>query len=127
MIINVIYGLWEFFCTSSWVDIYRSRDRVEMKSFIRFQLVNFISTMLSSKRVFLGFLFKIEIHDCFFSFWYSPSVLNLIKDLLVVDPNKRISAIEALNHQWFTDVEKITGEKKGIDQSVITRLQSFKG
>ena len=45
----------------------------------------------------------------------SPSVISLIKNLLVVDPNKRISAIEALNHEWFKDVENITGSKKGID------------
>ena len=33
----------------------------------------------------------------------TPSCLDLIKKLLVVDPNKRISAQEALNHKWFKE------------------------
>lgn len=52
----------------------------------------------------------------------SPSVINLIKDLLVVDPSKRISAIDALNHQWFKEVDSSAGSKKGIDMGVIERL-----
>ena len=32
----------------------------------------------------------------------SSEVLDLIKQLLVADPEKRLSASEALNHVWFT-------------------------
>lgn len=36
----------------------------------------------------------------------SPGAINLIKQLLRLDPDKRISAEDALNHPWFTDEPK---------------------
>ena len=37
----------------------------------------------------------VEFKDC------SKLVIKLIKQLLVVDPKKRLSASEAMNHPWF--------------------------
>ena len=59
-----------------------------------------------------------EFRDC------SPEVMDLIKNLLVVDPTKRFSAIEALGHKWF---QTSAGIEKKIDQNVLKRLQSFRG
>lgn len=36
----------------------------------------------------------------------SPMVLDLINKLLVVDPKKRFTAEDALNHPWFAHIEK---------------------
>ena len=35
----------------------------------------------------------------------SNHVIDLIKKLLVVDPNRRLSAFDALNHEWFKYVD----------------------
>lgn len=35
----------------------------------------------------------------------SKEAIDLIKKLLVINPNKRISAEEALNHKWFTNMK----------------------
>lgn len=45
-----------------------------------------------------------------------------------MDPNKRISAYDALQHPWFTYIDGIgdTTEFK-IDPKVLDRLKSFKG
>ena len=56
----------------------------------------------------------------------SEEVIDLIKNLLVVDPKQRLSAGDALNHKWFkTSVE--THVAHAINPEVIKRLQSFKG
>jgi len=59
-----------------------------------------------------------EFQEC------SKEVTDLISCLLVVDPNKRLSAIEALNHTWFKTTNIIV---KKLDSNVLSRLQSFKG
>jgi calcium-dependent protein kinase len=58
----------------------------------------------------------------------SELVIDLIKQLLIVDPGKRITAYEALQHEWFTHVEKM-GDSAAfkVDHHVISRLKSFKG
>lgn len=55
-----------------------------------------------------------EFKDC------SPEVIDLIKNLLVVNPGKRLSAGEALKHPWF----KSTTEEKihNINPNVLNRL-----
>lgn len=45
---------------------------------------------------------KEPLSDC------SPECLNLIKNLLTYDPNKRITAEQALNHEWFI-LTKVSG------------------
>ena len=37
----------------------------------------------------------------------SKQVIDFIKKLLVVNPKKRISASEALNHEWFTMLDQV--------------------
>ena len=50
-------------------------------------------------------------------------MLDLIKNLLVVDPKKRFNASEALKHEWFTSAT----EHLKIDNDVMDRLTKFKG
>jgi len=60
----------------------------------------------------------------------SKSVIDLIEKLLIVDPNKRLSAGQALKHEWFTSFDKGTSGSTpvlNIDHNVLERLQSFKG
>jgi len=58
----------------------------------------------------------------------SEEVIDLIKNLLVVDPKQRLSAGDALNHKWFKKhVEATMNGDKAINPEVIKRLQSFKG
>jgi serine/threonine protein kinase len=50
----------------------------------------------------------------------------LIKKLLVGDPNKRLNAGEALNHEWFKmDIE--ANSVGAIDYNILMRLQTYKG
>ena len=53
----------------------------------------------------------------------SPQVLDLIKNLLVVDAKKRFNAADALNHEWFSS----TNTNMVIDNDVMERLLNFKG
>lgn len=55
----------------------------------------------------------------------SEEVIDLIKNLLVVDPKQRLSAGDALNHKWFK--KHVEANEKAINPEVIQRLQSFKG
>ena len=59
----------------------------------------------------------------------SELVLDFIRKLLVVDPKKRLSAADALQHPWFKAVEGQAGITGGvaISSAVLGRLQSFKG
>lgn len=67
----------------------------------------------------------VEFNEC------SELVKDLIKRLLVVDPNKRLSSGEALNHEWFkvADDKKVgaTAGRVTISPNVLMRLQNFKG
>ena len=55
----------------------------------------------------------------------SPEVIDLIKKLLVVDPEQRLSASEALKHPWFTK-DGIPQQHK-IDKEMFERLRDFRG
>jgi len=57
----------------------------------------------------------------------SPEAIDLIKKLLVVEPRKRLSANEALDHPWFKEHHAKDVKIGGIDADVLKRLQSFKG
>ena len=61
----------------------------------------------------------IEFKDC------SENVIDLIKNLLVVNPKQRMSAIEALKHPWFQSESSNNPIK--INKAVLDRLGSFKG
>lgn len=56
----------------------------------------------------------------------SELVLDFIRKLLVVDPKKRLSAADALNHPWFKSVKSGQGAVR-ISGEVLKRLQTFKG
>ena len=67
----------------------------------------------------------------------SPECKDLIRELLVVDTEKRLSAQEALNHQWFKNYDAglieeskgttANGTDKKISDEVVSKLRSFKG
>ena len=58
----------------------------------------------------------------------SELVLDFIRRLLIVDPKKRLSAADALQHPWFRAVETKSGKTAGvaISSAVLARLQNFK-
>ncbi|EOA34990.1 hypothetical protein CARUB_v10020082mg [Capsella rubella] len=53
----------------------------------------------------------------------SESAKDLIRKMLTVDPKKRITAAEALEHPWMTD-SKISD--KPIDSAVLIRMKQFR-
>ena len=57
--------------------------------------------------------------------------MDLITKLLVVDPKKRLTAGQALEHQWFKDIEQQckshNHQAKDISRDVLGRLGEFKG
>lgn len=57
-------------------------------------------------------------------------VIDFIKKLLVVDPKQRMSAAQALKHNWFTNLEAgfIKGQSNVLrNNTVLQRLKDFKG
>lgn len=52
----------------------------------------------------------------------SPGVIDLIKQLLVVNPKQRLSAGQALEHEWFKEQLLNDGSKAIIDINVLERL-----
>lgn len=76
---------------------------------------------------------KIKLGE--YSLKASPQILalsatgkSLLAKLLDVDPNRRLSASEALRHEWFDDLNIEMNErgKKRINQQLLDRLRSFK-
>lgn len=58
----------------------------------------------------------------------SVEVKDLITNLLIVNPNKRLSAQEALKHAWFVKMaEGDLAANNIINRDVLDRLQAFKG
>lgn len=57
----------------------------------------------------------------------SDECKDLIKHLLVVDPNKRYSAEQALKHKWFTIQLTSSPDIRQFDEDLITRLRTYKG
>ena len=59
----------------------------------------------------------------------SDEAKDLITKMLVVDPDKRLTAVSALNHPWFNKKEFDGSCPAGIklDKDVIKRLCQFKG
>lgn len=58
----------------------------------------------------------------------SPEVIDLIKKLLIVDPNDRLSAEEALKHPWFKLFDQKNDEDSTkIDPVVVQSLKEFEG
>jgi calcium-dependent protein kinase len=56
---------------------------------------------------------------------------NLIRKMLVVDPEKRITPTQALKDPWFTKSKqedgKVDGEKSKLDPDIFTKLREYKG
>jgi calcium-dependent protein kinase len=54
---------------------------------------------------------------------------DLIRKMLVVDPSKRITPLQALKDPWFSKHKNIEAgcEEDRLDQEVVTSLRQFKG
>ena len=52
----------------------------------------------------------------------SDSAKSLIRQLLQIDPAKRLNVMQALNHSWFTTEEKVESYKRYSDFSFKTNL-----
>ena len=57
----------------------------------------------------------------------SKEVVNLIRSLLDPDHARRLSAKEALDHQWFKIASNLDEETGKIDRDVLMRLKDYKG
>merc|ERR1712194_481435 len=55
----------------------------------------------------------------------SPSAQDFISSLLVVDTKKRLSAEDALKHNWMAKRAHMSDDMKHVDQSVADNLVSF--
>ncbi|CAE7414961.1 CPK3 [Symbiodinium microadriaticum] len=55
----------------------------------------------------------------------SAAAKDFVRKLLVVDPAKRMSADEALAHEWIKDRERIPSESCRVDRSVVDALRKF--
>lgn len=81
------------------------------------------SNMIKDKIINGKYHFEhVEFSQC------SLLVIDLIKKLLTVNPNLRISAKQALNHEWFK-ATKIDAQQQPIQirKNVIERLLNFRG
>merc|ERR1719464_1598907 len=57
----------------------------------------------------------------------SPEAKDLVSSLLTVNPERRISAIDALNHPWIqanSNIDRVTAE---VASRTIKNFQAFKG
>ena len=53
---------------------------------------------------------------------------DLLTQLLVKDPKKRLSAQEALGHEWFAHCKKIKGGTEDpLDDEMLANLKEYKG
>ena len=57
----------------------------------------------------------------------SPECKDLISQLLVKDPQERITGLDALNHEWFKTIMEKPDEEFEVNEKVIKRLMEFKG
>ena len=57
----------------------------------------------------------------------SDSAKNLVSSLLTYNPERRISAIDALNHPWIQEYSNIDRVAAEVASRTIKNLQSFKG
>jgi calcium-dependent protein kinase len=57
----------------------------------------------------------------------SPEVIRLVKGLLEIDPDKRLSAKQAIHHPWFADkqVEVIEGGKRLLTTDMLSNIRRF--
>jgi calcium-dependent protein kinase len=57
----------------------------------------------------------------------NPDQLDLIKQMIVVDRKKRISAKDALNHPWIKNMLASGEAGAALDMEVIKKLTEFRG
>jgi calcium-dependent protein kinase len=53
----------------------------------------------------------------------SDEVKDLLEQMLVKDPKKRISAVDAMNHRWFEISHK---DKHNFDKKIFNKLKDFR-
>lgn len=60
--------------------------------------------------------------------WHSVSdqAKDLVSKLLTYDPDKRISALNALNHPWIQQTASIDRVSKQITENTLKNLQNFR-
>jgi serine/threonine protein kinase len=58
----------------------------------------------------------------------TPECIELIRKLLTVDRNKRLSGDQALHHDWFDKcLVRNEGKSNLLDMEVMKKLREFKG
>ena len=97
---------------------------VLMSGYLPFQGQNRSEVFAKIKKAKFNFNHE-EFKSC------TPHVIGLIKRLLVIDPKKRLTAGEALQHEWFKEIETKCKDHnhaaKDINRDVLVRLGHFKG
>ena len=52
---------------------------------------------------------------------------DLLQKMIEKDPKKRISAKEALNHEWIKNSNEIPGASSSISKDVYDHLKNYRG
>jgi calcium-dependent protein kinase len=55
----------------------------------------------------------------------SPAAMDFVSKLLIFEPDKRMTAQEALSHEWISGVTKM-GKKVKLDPAILARLQKYR-
>ncbi|KAK8881528.1 hypothetical protein M9Y10_004270 [Tritrichomonas musculus] len=93
--------------------------------FYFFSLYQFPFAISSRDRSLKAVKRKIETNDLIFSSSASPFLVNLIQNMLVADPNSRITAEDALKHQYFTNyLEVVDATKEKLNQPSFVQNQA---
>ncbi len=54
----------------------------------------------------------------------SPSAVDLVKKLMTVNPSQRLSAADALRHEWMDDTAIVEKAEKLMDTQRVTRMET---
>lgn len=57
--------------------------------------------------------------------WLSKDAKDFVSRLLVKDPSKRVTAMEALQHRWVQPDDQGTAPNQPFDATIVQRLQKF--
>ena len=58
----------------------------------------------------------------------SPDVQDLLRQMIKMNPNERITAAEALEHKWIKELgENYDNENQTMNEKILNNLKAYKG